>query len=44
VANRWPMWMPGKGETTLSTAFVRTNREDVAAGIDPRVTAKRVGE
>jgi hypothetical protein len=25
-------------------AFVRTNPEDVAAGIDPRVTAKRVGE
>ena len=25
-------------------AFVRTDPEDVAAGIDPRVTAKRVGE
>ena len=25
-------------------AFVRTNPEDVAAGIDPQVTAKRVGE
>jgi hypothetical protein len=25
-------------------AFVRTTPEDVAAGIDPRVTAKRVGE
>jgi len=25
-------------------AFVRTDPEDVAAGIDPQVTAKRVGE
>ena len=25
-------------------AFVRTTPEDVAAGIDPQVTAKRVGE
>jgi hypothetical protein len=25
-------------------AFVRTNPDDVAAGIDPQVTAKRVGE